>query len=101
MEVRGKRPVDEEYGKLWLTILDFKKATEPLADPTYDGDAVVVFEPEPVESVVPCEEDGDPAVGTAGCLDEEAGGMPIVDGPDGLGSLRVLESQNHRIEYRK
>ncbi|AOJ75597.1 hypothetical protein WJ35_11380 [Burkholderia ubonensis] len=80
MEVRGKRPVDEKYRKLWLTILDLKKTTEPLAAPAYYSNPVVVFELEPDESVVQREEDGDAAVGTVDCLDEEAGGMPIVTG---------------------
>lgn len=77
-----------------------KKATEPLAAAAYDSNPVVVFELKPDESVVQ-REDGDAAVGTADCLDEEAGGMPIVDGPDGLDSLTVLESQNHSIKYLK
>lgn len=33
---RGTR-IDERYGKLWLTILDFKKATELFADERFDG----------------------------------------------------------------
>lgn len=34
---RGTR-IDQEYNKLWFTILDFKKATELFADPRFDGD---------------------------------------------------------------
>ena len=34
---RGTR-IDDNYNKLWFTILDFKKATELFADPTFDGD---------------------------------------------------------------
>lgn len=33
---RGTR-IDERYNKLWFTILDFKKATELFADPSFDG----------------------------------------------------------------
>lgn len=33
---RGTR-IDERYGKLWFTILDFKKATELFADKRFDG----------------------------------------------------------------
>ncbi|HBC6768438.1 TPA: DEAD/DEAH box helicase family protein [Escherichia coli] len=33
---RGTR-LDERYGKLWFTILDFKKATELFADERFDG----------------------------------------------------------------
>lgn len=33
---RGTR-IDDRYNKLWFTILDFKKATELFADPSFDG----------------------------------------------------------------
>lgn len=33
---RGTR-IDERYGKLWFTILDFKKSTELFADERFDG----------------------------------------------------------------
>lgn len=34
---RGTR-INEEYGKLFFTIIDFRKATERFADPEFDGD---------------------------------------------------------------
>jgi len=43
---RGTR-IDEKYGKLWFTILDFKKATELFADPRFDGDPVRVMVTKP------------------------------------------------------
>ncbi|MEC8482513.1 MAG: type I restriction-modification enzyme R subunit C-terminal domain-containing protein, partial [Pseudomonadota bacterium] len=43
---RGTR-IDDKYGKLWFTILDFKKATELFADPRFDG------EPEQVKVTCP------------------------------------------------
>ena len=52
---RGTR-INEDYGKFWFTIMDFKKATELFADPTFDGDPVQVFEPGPDEPPVPPEE---------------------------------------------
>ena len=36
---RGTR-IDEDYGKFFFTILDFRKATELFADPDFDGDPV-------------------------------------------------------------
>lgn len=59
---RGTR-INEEYGKYWFTILDFKKATELFADPAFDGEPVVIYAPEGGESPVPpdnpsAEEDG-------------------------------------------
>lgn len=41
---RGTR-IDEDYGKLWFTIMDFKKATELFADPEFDGEAEVIYMP--------------------------------------------------------
>ncbi|MEX3934818.1 EcoAI/FtnUII family type I restriction enzme subunit R [Paraburkholderia phymatum] len=97
---RGTR-IDEEHGKLWFTILDFKKATELFADPAFDGDPVVVFEPEPDGSVVPPEEDSEPAAGPDG-HDE-----PLPPGPDepGAGRVRYVIDEvpvyvvNERVQY--
>ena len=56
---RGTR-IDEEFGKLWFTIIDFKKATELFADPEFDGEPVQIYQPKPGEPIVPPdEEDGD------------------------------------------
>jgi type I restriction enzyme, R subunit len=49
---RGTR-INEEYGKFYFTIIDFKKATELFADPDFDGDPVQIYEPKPNEPPVP------------------------------------------------
>lgn len=49
---RGTR-INEEYDKLYFTIMDFKRATELFADPDFDGDPVQIFEPAPGESPDP------------------------------------------------
>lgn len=49
---RGTR-INEDYGKYWFTIMDFKKATELFADKDFDGEPVVIFEPKDGESPVP------------------------------------------------
>ncbi len=49
---RGTR-IHEETGKLWFTIMDFKKATELFADPDFDGEPVVIYEPGPEEPLEP------------------------------------------------
>ena len=54
---RGTR-IAEEYGKMSFTIMDFRKATELFADPDFDGDPVVIYEPEPGEPVSPPENGG-------------------------------------------
>jgi type I restriction enzyme, R subunit len=40
---RGTR-VNEEYGKKFFTIMDFRNVTDLFADPTFDGDPVMVKE---------------------------------------------------------
>lgn len=52
---RGTR-VREDYGKYYFTILDFRGVTELFADPDFDGDPVVIYEPKPGETVVPPED---------------------------------------------
>ena len=59
---RGTR-IHEETGKLWFTIMDFKKATELFADPDFDGEPVVVYEPDSDGPVVP-PDDGDIMIDT-------------------------------------
>jgi type I restriction enzyme R subunit len=49
---RGTR-INEDYSKLFFTIMDFKRATALFADPTFDGDPVQVYEPGPSEPPVP------------------------------------------------
>lgn len=66
---RGTR-IDERYGKLWFTILDFKKATELFADERFDG------EPERVKVTEPEDFEDDDAIddiimGTDGADDED------------------------------
>jgi type I restriction enzyme R subunit len=49
---RGTR-INEDYNKFFFTIMDFKKATELFADPDFDGDPVVIYNPKSGESPVP------------------------------------------------
>ena len=55
---RGTR-INEDYGKFYFTILDFKKATELFADPDFDGDPVQVYKPQPDQDPVPPEDQAD------------------------------------------
>jgi type I restriction enzyme R subunit len=52
---RGTR-IEEDYKKLFFTILDFKKATELFADEQFDGPPEQVYQPKPGQSPVPPEE---------------------------------------------
>ncbi|CAK7067764.1 EcoAI/FtnUII family type I restriction enzme subunit R [Saezia sanguinis] len=49
---RGTR-LREDYQKLYFTIMDFKGATRLFADPDFDGEPVVIYEPRPEDPVVP------------------------------------------------
>lgn len=49
---RGTR-LREDYQKLYFTIMDFKGATRLFADPDFDGEPVVIYEPRPDDPVVP------------------------------------------------
>ena len=42
---RGTR-INEDYNKLFFTIMDFKRATALFADPDFDGDPVQIYEPQ-------------------------------------------------------
>ena len=57
---RGTR-IHEDAGKFWFTIMDFKRATELFADPDFDGEPVVVYEPDRGDSITSdvVEADGD------------------------------------------
>lgn len=61
---RGTR-INEDYGKYYFTIIDFKKATELFADPDFDGDPVQIYEPKGGDSPVPPDfpEEGTPDEG--------------------------------------
>jgi len=58
---RGTR-INEDYGKFFFTIIDFKKATELFADPDFDGPPEQIYEPGPEDPPFPPDspEDGEP-----------------------------------------
>jgi type I restriction enzyme R subunit len=49
---RGTR-INEDYGKLFFTIMDFKRATALFADPDFDGEPVQIYDPAEDQPVVP------------------------------------------------
>lgn len=71
---RGTR-IDEKFGKLWFTILDFKKATELFADERFDGvpEKIMVTKPDDII------EDDDGSF-----IDELTGVDPDTDTADGI-----------------
>jgi type I restriction enzyme R subunit len=79
---RGTR-INEDYGKYWFTIMDFKKATELFADKDFDGEPVVIYEPKPYEPPVPPEDITDGG-------DITTGGYEGGDGGDGEGRVKYV-----------
>ncbi len=53
---RGTR-INEDYGKLFFTIMDFRQATALFVDPDFDGEPVQIYEPKEGETVVPPDTD--------------------------------------------
>ncbi len=79
---RGTR-INEDYGKFYFTIIDFKKATELFADPDFDGDPVQIYEPTSIEdSPVPPEGSDEEEI-SGGGYPEPEGGFEWVGGEEG------------------
>lgn len=100
---RGTR-LREDYQKLYFTIMDFKGATRLFADPDFDGEPVVIYEPKPGEPVVPPEppevpgtgEPGPPPYG--GSTDGNTGG----DGGGSEGRVKyVIDDVNVRVAVER
>lgn len=88
---RGTR-IDEDNGKYYFTIMDFKKATELFRDKDFDGDPVVIYEPgdnDPPEPPDPTNDN-----------DDNGGG---VKEPEGIYKVRVsgvdVKIIAERVEY--
>ena len=84
---RGTR-IHEDSGKLWFTIMDFKKATELFADPDFDGDPIVIYEPD----------EGDPVDPDDTSNPDDTSGPDDPDDPTG-GQLDPPPPPNPRIRY--
>ncbi|HRJ47834.1 MAG TPA: DEAD/DEAH box helicase family protein [Opitutaceae bacterium] len=74
---RGTR-LREDFGKLYFTIMDFRKVTELFARPEFDGDPVVIYEPGPDEPPVPPDETLPPVGGAEEGPQDD---FVTVDGP--------------------
>jgi type I restriction enzyme R subunit len=90
---RGTR-INEDHGKYFFTILDFKKATENFRDPDFDGEPVVIYEPPVGEPPVPPD---DPPVDPDDPPDDPD------DPPEGVTKFRVsgveVKIIARRVEY--
>ena len=88
---RGTR-INEDYGKYWFTIMDFKRATELFADPAFDGEPVVIYEPKGDETPVPPDEE--PPTNESG-QDSNA----ATDQPGWAGPTDTVEEGSGRVKY--
>ncbi|MDU6534431.1 MAG: DEAD/DEAH box helicase family protein, partial [Intestinibacter bartlettii] len=56
---RGTR-LKPDYGKEYFTIMDFRNVSRLFADPDFDGEPVIIYEPEEGDDITPPELDTDP-----------------------------------------
>jgi type I restriction enzyme R subunit len=77
----------EDYQKLFFTIMDFKGATRLFADPKFDGEPVVIYEPKTDEPVIP------PADGPG------TGPDALHDGPASYGPVPTPGPPSPRVKY--
>lgn len=91
---RGTR-INEDYNKLFFTIMDFRRATALFADPDFDGDPVQIYEPAEGETVVPPDEPNDGRV-------EEPPSSIVVDPPGGeeTSGTRPVKYYLNNVEVR-
>jgi type I restriction enzyme R subunit len=106
---RGTR-IDEEFGKFFFTIMDFKKATELFRDPEFDGEPVVIYEPGDDDDPVPPDPEPEEE-GEGGEIEEKQGvykvrvsGVPvriIAERVEYLGPDGTLITESYRDFTRK
>ena len=79
---RGTR-INEDYGKYWFTIMDFKKATELFADEAFDGPPIVIYNPGPNDPPEPPDEVGEEGASGGVVPSDDTGGEGFPPGPEG------------------
>lgn len=103
---RGTR-LREDYQKLYFTIMDFKGATRLFADPDFDGEPVVIYEPKEDEPVVPPDvppgaDEPDPPYSGPGMPGEEVTPPGITTGGSGEGRVKyVIDDVNVRVAVER
>ena len=109
---RGTR-IDDKYGKLWFTILDFKKATELFADERFDGtpEKVIKVTPTDIENEdvdiesqddTTAEEQPDNVFDDQSTGDESNANNDTINDPKGDGTLdgEWDDETNKMVKYR-
>jgi len=110
---RGTR-VHEDTKKYYFTLIDFRKATNHFADPSFDGEPVQIYEPgeadpvDPPDDVPPTEEGDDPIPPEPGddetvIADPEPPDIGIPPGSDKPYKFHIEGKEVHivaeRVEY--
>lgn len=110
---RGTR-INEEYGKTYFTIMDFRNVTNLFADPSFDGDPVMIksvsedddisgtddeITDEPIVDII----DGEPVDFPEGKQPKVEGGGDIITAPNPREKVRVdgvrVAIINERVQY--
>jgi len=95
---RGTR-INEDYGKLYFTIMDFRRATALFADPDFDGDPVQIYEPKEGQTVVPPAADEEESIPQT--ADDESALIPWIDAdPTNPGTPRSTKYYVDSVEVR-
>jgi type I restriction enzyme R subunit len=92
---RGTR-LREDYQKLYFTIMDFKGATRLFADPDFDGEPVVIYEPKPDDPVVPPDVTEVPSIGE---LEPPSYRPDLIGGDDTLPDGNTGGGGEGRVKY--
>ena len=102
---RGTR-IREAEGKVYFTIMDFRKATNIFARPDFDGDPVQIYEPKPDEPIVPPEEPDVPPTDTGDSDPPERPEKPDIDIDEGEEKVKKyyvneipVSVVNERVQY--
>ena len=102
---RGTR-IREAEGKVYFTIMDFRKATNIFARPDFDGDPVQIYEPKPDEPIVPPEEPDVPPADTGDSDPPERPEKPDIDIDEGEEKVKKyyvneipVSVVNERVQY--
>ncbi|MDR2155335.1 MAG: DEAD/DEAH box helicase family protein [Burkholderiaceae bacterium] len=102
---RGTR-LREDYHKLYFTIMDFKGATRLFADPDFDGEPVMIYEPQPDELIVPPDETpptgvGDPDLPPPGPDTTDDDGVPPGGGIGDPRAKYVIDDVDVRVAVER
>ena len=88
---RGTR-IRENDGKVFFTVMDFRKATNHFADPDFDGDPVQIYNPEIDDPITPPDVTGE---------DIEAQGLDTEEFANQLSSTPDISMDTDETEIKK